>query len=130
MTMLLMQTCTISRATEGAKRLGFSESDVWAEISKDVLCRIDFFFRNRSRPDQVTEEHVGRTSAILFVLSDVDIKARDIIIINDAAGESIYAGKQYDVEYADPTIDSIGVHHLECSVTVRDNVKKDITALP
>ncbi len=131
MTMLLIQTCVISRATEGAtKRLGFVESDDWAEISKDVPCRIDFFFRNRSRPDQVTEEHVGRTSAILFVLPGVDVKARDIITIDDIVGGSIYAGKQYDVEYADPIIDSIGVHHLECSVTLRDNVKKDITALP
>lgn len=122
--MLLVQSCNISRATEGSKRLGFSESDVWSEVYANIPCRIDFFFRNRSRPDQVTEETVGRTSAILFVLPDVDIKSRDIITINN---DSIYAGKQYDVEYADPILDGIGVHHLECSVTVRDNVKEIAT---
>lgn len=124
MTMLLIQTCNISRATEGAKRLGFSESNAWAEVSKDNDCRIDFFFRNRSRSDQVSEEIIGRNSAVLFLWADIDIQTRDIVTIND----SLYAGEQFDVDYVDKILDGIGVHHLECSVTVRNNIKS-ITAL-
>ncbi len=118
--MLLPQTCTVLRATPAVtKRHGFAADDVWSSVATDVRCRIDFLERNRSREEQVREEFLGRNHGILFTEKDSGIRGRDIIVITDASG--LFDDKQYDIEYVDPVLDSSSVHHLECSVSLRDN---------
>lgn len=117
--MLLAQTCTILRATSGTKRYGFETVEAWSSIATDIPCRIDFLAFNRSRAEIVKEEWLGRSHGVLFVKTDAGIQSRDIITIDDPSG--LYSDKQYDVEFVDPVLDSGGVHHLECSVSLRDN---------
>ena len=119
MTMLLVQTCTVLRGAAGTKRHGMAAPDVWSAVLTEVPCRVDFAYRNRPFSDQVSEEFLGREHGFLFARPDSGIQDRDIIVIG--ATEGHFLDTQYDVKVADPILDGIGIHHMECIISRRDN---------
>ena len=127
---LLVQTCTIYRperrtaAPDDALVRPMESGDVLTQVVGSVPCRLDFSFLFKSRENALPEEEVGRNTGVLFLKAGVNIRSNDVIrMVNGGttnASDVVY-DHQFDVEYVDPVVDGVGVHHLEAQVSLRDN---------
>ena len=115
----LVQTCTIRRGVPTDGRYGHNSTIDWNSIATVIPCRLDFTHQFQSRLDIVAEEYVGRNEGRLFLEANVDIRARDLIILDNPDSEPYEHA--YDVENVEPVLDLYGLHHLEVTVTLRQN---------
>ena len=116
----LPQRIDIYRATNGAKRDGMPQEDVWVKVASNIRSRIDPVFHYRSIIETLPEELVGREQALLFTNPRPNIHTRDIIVVTNDATENL-DDKQYDVGYVNAVSNSTGVHHIESTLWLRDN---------
>jgi hypothetical protein len=70
--------------------------------------------------EKIPEEFLGKNHGMAFMITSFEVKPRDIIILTRRAG--FPADEQYDVEYVDPVLDSVAVHHIEVTISKRDNL--------
>lgn len=119
-THLLPLRCSIFRGAVVTTLNYMPTSEGWSLVSAGVPCRYDPNYHYRSLGDTMPEEIVGRDNALLFLDTSADIKVRDIVIVtNDATG--YMNDRQYDVIFVNPTLGLAGMHHLEVTVSFRDN---------
>lgn len=117
---MLPQRCTIYRGSEEILVSYMPSGESWTIIEENVPCRYDPNYHYRSLGDIVPEEMVGRDNALLFVEPNSPIRVRDIIVLTDN-DLALMDGRQYDVIFVSPAVGSRRTHHLEVTVSYRDN---------
>lgn len=114
----LPQTCSIYRAQPDTGRENFhTGAQTWTLIGT-ARCRVDFSFLFSSRQELRREDVFGRNEGFLFLDPDADVQPNDVIVVDG----SHYANQQFNIRYVDPAVDGVGVHHLEATISRRDEL--------
>lgn len=110
----------VYRGTNGAKRDGQPQEEVWEKVGDNVRAFFDPIYHYRSLRENLPEELVGREQALVFIDPKFIMKTNDIIVVTNDKTHYL-DDKQYDVGFANPASNSVGVHHIEATVWYRDN---------